>query len=216
MGNGGCSQFITYCLWWSFLLRGGTPHILFLMKCMVPSMGNSPSQAFPMLVLTRGCSSSWSDSAWVPYTWLMPQQQPASAWAPHGVTNSANKTAPAWAPLSTGPQVLPGRCSSVGCPHSHSLLHAISYTRRGSLHGLRTLIFSTFDLHRLRGNSLPHLGLLQGCRGTSGPVPGASPLSPTWLALVSVGLFFSHVLIFLLAIFHSSFSPSSIGYPWGC
>jgi len=44
------------------------------------------------------------------------QEQAAPVWVPHGVTSPASKPALAWAPLSTGPQVLPGACSSAELP----------------------------------------------------------------------------------------------------
>jgi len=61
------------------------------------------------------------------------QEQAAPAWAPHGVTSPASKPAPAWAPFSTGPQVLPGACSSAGAPWGHSLLWASTCSSVGSL-----------------------------------------------------------------------------------
>ena len=50
------------------------------------------------------------------------QEQTTPAWVPHGVTSPARKHTPMWAPLPTGPQVLPGTCSSTGFPWGHSLL----------------------------------------------------------------------------------------------
>jgi len=52
------------------------------------------------------------------------QAQAAAAWVPHRVTSPASKPAPAWAPLSTGPQVLPGACSSASSPRGNNLLQA--------------------------------------------------------------------------------------------
>jgi len=52
------------------------------------------------------------------------QEQAAPAWVPHGVKSPASKTSAVWAPLSTGPQVLPGACSSMGFPQGHSILQA--------------------------------------------------------------------------------------------
>jgi len=62
------------------------------------------------------------------------QEQAAPAWVPsHRVTSPASKPAPAWAPLSTGPQVLPGACCSVGSPRGHSFLQAFPCSGVGSL-----------------------------------------------------------------------------------
>lgn len=172
-------------------------------------MGNCPSQASPMLVLTRGCSSSQSDSAWVPSTWFIPQEQPAAAWVSHGVTNSASKSAPTWAPLSTGPQVLPGACSSVGSPHSPPSCNLL--LQKGVLHGL-WVTCSTLDLNGLRRNILPHLGLLQGCRGISGTW-SISSFSLTGLGVYeSVFLTYSH---FSSGCFAQQFPPFFNGLCFG-
>ncbi|KAK4816397.1 hypothetical protein QYF61_016714 [Mycteria americana] len=65
-------------------------------------------------------------------------------------------------PLSTGPQVLPGACSSTGSPQGHSFLQDIHLLWRGVLHGLRVDICSTVALQGLQGDNLPHHGLHHG------------------------------------------------------
>jgi len=61
------------------------------------------------------------------------QEQAAPAWVPHRGTSPA----PVWAPISTGPQVLPGACSSAGSPQGHSLLQASPCSGMGSSLGCR-------------------------------------------------------------------------------
>jgi len=61
------------------------------------------------------------------------QEQAVLVWVPHGVTSPASKPALVWAPLSTGPQVLPGACSSAGSPQGHSFLQASTCSGVGSL-----------------------------------------------------------------------------------
>jgi len=60
------------------------------------------------------------------------QEQAAPVWVPHGVRSPASKPARAWASLSTGPQVLPGACSSTGSTWGHSLLWASTCSGVGS------------------------------------------------------------------------------------
>jgi len=112
--------------------------------------------------------------------------------------------------LSTGPQVLPGACSSAGFPRGHRFLQASTCSSTGSL-------------PRATGGDLLHRGLPwaaggqpaspwsspQGCRGkTSAPVPGSPPPPPSSLTLVSAGLFLSHCLTPLCRLlFHHRFFP---------
>lgn len=84
-------------------------------------------------------------------------------------TNLASKTAPAWAPHCTGPQGLPGTCSSVGSPHSHSLLHVQK--------GVHLKDGYLLHFHGLRENILPHHPLLQGCGGIWSSAWSTSSLS---------------------------------------
>lgn len=53
MGNGGYRQFITCCLFCSFLLRGRTPHSPPLLQCGVPPMRDTPLQTSPTHILPR-------------------------------------------------------------------------------------------------------------------------------------------------------------------
>jgi len=72
-----------------------------------------------------GCSSSRTTPVWVLSTERSPSGTGCSSVGPpvpHRVTSPVSKPAPAWYPLSTGPQVLPGACSSVGSLWGHSLL----------------------------------------------------------------------------------------------
>jgi len=136
------------------------------------------------------------------------QEQTASAWVPHGVTRSASKPALSCASLSTGPQILPEACSSVGFPQGHSLLQASPCSGVGSSPGCRW-------------GSAP-LWTSMGCRAQPDP-----PLSPPWaagnlcsgawstscppsaLTSGSAGLFLSHILIVSLHSYCSTavFSP---------
>jgi len=64
------------------------------------------------------------------------EEQTASACVPHGVKSPVSKPALVWAPL-TGPQVLPGACSSVGFPRGHSLLQVTTCCDMGWSVGCR-------------------------------------------------------------------------------
>jgi len=68
-----------------------------------------------------------------PFHGCSPSGTSCSSVGPHGLTSPVSKPAPVWAPLSTGPQVLPGACSSVGSPWGHSLLWASTCPGVGSI-----------------------------------------------------------------------------------
>ena len=108
--------------------QGRIPHTPPLLLCGIPPMGDSPPRTASMWVPPTGCNSP----------------QTAPVWVSHGLTSPVSKPAPAWAPLSTGLQVLPGACSSVGFPWGHSLLQASSAPEWGP--------------PRARGGYLLHLG----------------------------------------------------------
>ena len=121
--------------------------------------------------------------------------QTAPAWVPYGVTSPARKPAPAWAPLSTGPQVLPGACSSVGFPmESWPSLGVSTCSGVGSSRGYRWASFPPWTSLGCRGTACLTMVFTTGCRGISAPAPGASPPPPSSLTLGSAGLFLSHVL----------------------
>lgn len=82
------------------------------------------------------------------------------------------KPVPAWASLSKKPQVLPGSCSSMGCPQGHSLLWVslCSGIGCGYLH-----------LHRSPWISM---GCTEDCRDISALVPGTPPAAPSLLLVV--------------------------------
>ena len=140
MGNGSCGEFITCCLCRCFLLRGRTPHTLPLLQCGAPPMGdNSPlflqCESFPRAAVLHKLLQRGS----LPQGAVL-QEQAAPAWVPHGVTSPARKPVLAWAPLSTGPQDLPGACSSMG-------------------------LLQAWGPPRTVGDSLPHHGLLHRLQG---------------------------------------------------
>jgi len=170
-GNGGCGQFITRRLCCSFLLTlcpcssmDLSHRRQFCMNCSnvgpfheVQSFRNrllqcgSPtgSQALPANLLQRGLLSQW-------------------------VHRSCQEPAPAWAPLSTGPQVLPGACSSAGSSLNGSTGPARSLLQRGlptgsqlpsGIHLLRHEVPSTWAT----GGYLLHCGLLHGLQGNLCP-----------------------------------------------
>ena len=115
------------------------------------------------------------------------QDQTAPAWVPHGVTSPASKPALVWAPLSTGPQVLPGACSSTGFPQGHSLLQvsppALSWGPPQAADGITTPHHPS-SIH-CRGTACFTMAFTTGCRGISAPAPGAPPPPPSALTLVS-------------------------------
>jgi len=108
------------------------------------------------------------------------QEQAAPVWFPHRVTSPASKPALVWAPLSTGAQVLPGACFSVGSPRGRSFFWASTCSGVGSLpqatHGY-----------------LLHCGPPRA----AGAHP-ASPWSPAWTAGESVLQHLEHVVLLLL------------------
>jgi len=158
MGNGGCGQFITRCRCHSFLLT----------LCPCSSMGAPPRDTVLHELLQRGS---------LPRGAVL-QEQPAPAWIPHGVTSPASKPAPAWAPLSTGPQVLPGACSSVGSPRGHSLLQASPGSGMGSSPGCGWGSAPPWTSLGCRGTACLTMVCSTGCRGTSALAPGAPPPPP--------------------------------------
>jgi len=107
----------------------------------------------------------------------------------HRVTSPDSKSAPAWAPLSTGPQVLPGACSSEGFPRDHSLLQASTCSSVGSSTGCRWISAPPWTSMGCRGRSCLTMVFTMGCRGTSGLVPGAGPPPPSSRTLASAELF---------------------------
>jgi len=136
------------------------------------------------------------------------QEQTAVAWVPHGVRSPASKPAPAWAPLTSGTQVLPGACSSMGSPWGHSLLRASTCSSVGSSPGCRWRSAPPWTSTGCRGTACPTMVCSMGCRGTSALAPGEPPLAPSSLTLVSAELFLSHILTPLFwLLLHSSFFP---------
>jgi len=136
---------------------------------------------------------------------------PAPAQGPsHGVTSPASKPALAWVPLSTGPQVLPGACSSVGSPWGHSLLRASTCSSVGSSLGCRWRSAPLWTSIGCRGTIFLTMGCSTCCRGTTALVPGASPPPPSLLTLVSAEFFLSHILtpLFSLLLHVSPPSPA--------
>ena len=173
MGNGGCGQFITLCLCYSFLLSGKTPHTLPLLQKGVPPTGDSPSPSSPMWVLPMGCSPSGTDcfSVGPPGG----SQALAANLLQCGVLfpcghRSCQETAPVWAPHRVTP------------PSDIHLLW------RGILRGLQVDVCSTINLHGLKGDSLPHHSLLHRLQGNlcSGTWSTSSPYFFTDLGVCRV------------------------------
>jgi len=111
---------------------------------------------------------------------------------------------------STGPQVLPGACSSTGSPQGHSLFWASSCSGVGSSVGCRWISAPPWTSMGCRGTTCLAMVFSTGCRGISAPAPGAPPSHPSSLTLVSAELFLLHLLgplSWLLLLLHSSFSP---------
>ena len=194
MRNRGCCQFITHCLCLSFLLRGMTPHTLPLPQRGVPPMGDSPLQTAPKWILPMGCSSSVTALALVPAWGAVSQEQAAPAWVPLRVTSPARKPVLGWAPLPTGPQVLPGACSSAGSPWGHSLLQTSTCSGTGSSMCCRWTSAPRWTSMGCRGTACLTMVFITGCRAITVPAPGASPPPPSSLTLVSAELFPSHIL----------------------
>jgi len=113
---------------------------------------------------------------------------PAPVWVPHGVTSPASKPAPAWALHRV----------IASFRHPPAPPWAAGGYLLVDLPGLQVNIWSTMDLHGLQGDSLPHHGLLHGCRGISALMSATPPPPPSSLTLVSVELFLCHILTPLL------------------
>ena len=115
------------------------------------------------------------------------QEQTAPAWVPHRVTSPASKPALAWAPPSTGPQVLPGACSSVGFPWGHSLLQvhpsALVWGPPQAAGGISPPPHPSSM--GCRGTACFTMVVSPGCKGISALAPGAPPPPPSALTLVS-------------------------------
>jgi len=108
-----------------------------LMLCPFSSIGSLSRDTVLHKLLQHESFPRAAAPAWVPSTGCSPSGTGCSSVGPHGVTSPASKPAPAWAPLSTGPQVLPGACSSVGSPQGHSLLWVSTCSGLGSSTGCR-------------------------------------------------------------------------------
>jgi len=124
------------------------------------------------------------------------QEQAAPAWVPHGVTSPASKPAPAWAPFSTGPQVLPGACSSAGLHMGSQLPSGIHLLRRGvPSTGCRWRSAPPWTLMDCRGTSCRTMVFSTSCkRKLSALASQAPPPAPASLTLVSAELFLSYRL----------------------
>jgi len=133
------------------------------------------------------------------------QEQTAPLWVPHGVTSPASKPGPAWAPLSTGPQVLPRACSSVGFPQGHSLLWVSACSRVRSSVGCRWISAPLWTSVGCRGTVCLTVVVLIGCRGISALAPGAPPPPPSSLPLMSANFFHTFSL----------HSPVTVAAGWG-
>jgi len=104
------------------------------------------------------------------------------------------QTAPAWAPLSTGAQVLPQACSSVGFPQVHSILQASTCSSMGSSPGCRWVSAPLWTSTGSSRTACLAMVFSTGCRGISAPAPGAPPPPPSAQTLMSAELFLSHRL----------------------
>jgi len=172
--NGDCSQLILGCLCRSFLLT--------LFPCS--SVGSHPWETVLHKLSQHG---SFPGAAVL-------EKQAALAWVPCGVTSPASKPAPVWAPLSTGPQVLPGACSSAGSPWGHSIFWASPCSGVGSSPGCGWRSVPLWTSMDCRETTCLTMVCSMGCRGTSAPAPGAPPLPPSVLTLGSAELLLSHHL----------------------
>jgi len=187
MGNGGCGQFITHCLYRSFLLT------LPLLQREVPLTGDSSSQTSPVWSFPRAAALHK-----LPQRGSLPrgavlQEQAAPAWVPHGVTRPASKPAPARARLSMSPQVLAGACSSTGLPMGSQPPLAIHLLRREvPPTGYRWIPAPLWTSMGCSRTACLTIVCSTGCRGISAPATGAPP--PTPLAFVSAELFLSCIL----------------------
>jgi len=122
------------------------------------------------------------------------QEQAAPAWSHHGATSPASKPASAWAPLSTGPQVLPGACCSMGSPWGHCLLLVSTCCCVGSSTGRRWISAPPWISMGCRVTAGLTTVFSMNCRGISALAPGVPPTPPSPLTLVSTELFLSHCL----------------------
>jgi len=172
-GNGGYSQFITCCLCHSFLLRGG---LLTLCPCssVGPTHGGQSSKNCSSmspshrLQLFTNCSSVGTPKGHKPY------QQTCSSLGSslHG---------------STGP----GRSLlQRGLPRGP--LWASTYSIMASSTGCRWISAPPWTSMGCRGTACLTMIFSTGC--PSAPVPGAPPLPPSSLTLVSAEQFLSHIL----------------------
>ena len=152
-----------------------------LLQRVLP-MGYSSSRTAPAWVPSMGCSPSGADCSSVgPPRGHKPCQQTC-----FGVGSSLHGT--------TGPQVLPGACSSTGFPRGHSLLWASTCSGVGSSTGCRWISAPPWTSMGCRGTACLTMVFPMGCRGISAPAPGAPPPPPSSLTLVSAELFLSHLL----------------------
>jgi len=126
---------------------------------------------------------------------------------PHGSQSFRNRLPQRGS--STGPQVLPGACSSKGFTRGHCLLQAYICSSMGSSMGYRWISAPPWTSMDCNGTVYLTLVFIMDCRGkVSAPVSGAPPPPPSSLTFVSLELFLSHSLTPLSRLLpsHSFFS----------
>ena len=159
-----------------------------------------------------GYSSSRTAPAWVPSTGCSPSGADCSSVGPPRGHKSCQQTCFGVGSSlhgATGPQVLPGACSSAGFPQGHSLLRASTCSGVGSSTGCRWISAPPWTSMGCRGTACLTMVFTMGCRGISALVPGAPPPPPSSPTSVSAELFLSHILTPLSRLLlHSSVFPS--------
>jgi len=127
------------------------------------------------------------------------QEQAAAVWVPLGVTSPASNPALTWAPLSTGPQVLPGACSSAGLPTGsqppsgiHLLWHGVPST------GCRWVSAAPWTFTGCRDTACLTMVFSTSCKGRVSARTFRTPPPPSFFTDLGV------CRVVSITLFHSS------------
>lgn len=183
MGSGSCSKFIPHCLCCSFFHRKRAPHTLSHRR---QSSVNSMSSPHRLQLFMNQSSMD-------PLHGMQSFRNTLIQHGPHSLASPARKLSTARAPLLSRPRFCQEPAPAQSSHGSQPALW-IHLLWSVVLPGLQVDLCLPMALHGLHGTAFLTMVCTTDCRAISDTFPGASPASLYALALLTSGLFLSHIL----------------------